>query len=134
MPGERRLTSIKALIENTLLKIVQPFVTTTTVANVPLVTKEQQTSLTLTSSVVSVTAASTLVLPANPNRKLLLIQRGTTAGRVFVKFGAVSATVTNGMLFRENAYFTLDQTNIYTGEINAISVGSPKVLYVTEGQ
>lgn len=103
------------------------------ITNVPLVTKEQLTSLTITSSLVSVSAASTLVLAANPNRKLLLIQRGTTVGRVFVKMSTGAATTTNGILFRENAYFSFRYPEIYTGEINAIAVGSNKILYVTEG-
>lgn len=97
-------------------------------------TKEQLTSLTITSSVVSVAASDTLVLAANVDRKFLLIQRGTTAGRVFVKFSAGAATTTNGVLFRENAYFEMPQDgNIYTGEIRAIAVGSSKLLYVSEG-
>lgn len=89
--------------------------------------------LTIVSSVVSVPNADTLVLSANLRRRFLLIQRGTTIGRVFVKFSAGAATTTNGMLFRENAYFSLSGDEVYTGEIRAISVGSSKVLYVTEG-
>lgn len=102
--------------------------------NNPVPTKEQLTGLTITSNVVTVGAADTLVLAANPNRKFLLIQRGTTIGRVFVKFSAGAATVTNGVLFREDIMFTMPfEGNIYTGEIRGISVGSSKILYVTEG-
>lgn len=90
--------------------------------------------LTISSSVVSVGAVDTLVLASNPRRRFLLIQRGTTVGRVFVKFSAGAATVTNGVLMRENAYLILTKEHIYTGEIRAIAVGSSKVLYVTEGQ
>lgn len=107
--------------------------TNTTITNNPLQINESLNTITLTSSVVTVAAADTLVLAANANRKFLLIQRGTTVGRVFVKFSAGAATVTNGVLFRENAYFSFNPNEIYTGEIRAISVGSSKILYVTEG-
>lgn len=86
----------------------------------------------ITSTVVSVSSVDTFVLAANPRRRGLIIQRGTTAGRVFVHFGSDPATFTNGMLFRENVYFQLAQPAIYTGEIRAITVGSNKLLYVTE--
>lgn len=83
-------------------------------------------------TVVPISNVDTLVLAANPRRRGLIIQRGTTAGRVFVHFGNTPATVTNGMLFRENAYFFLSQPEVYTGEIRAITVGSNKLLYITE--
>lgn len=134
-PLEVQLTDNPLTIDGTLAisSIGGTVTTSTTITNVPLVTKEQLTELTFTSSAVSVGAADTLVLPANPNRKFLMIQRGTTIGRVFVNFGAGAATATNGMLFRENAYFALPKDGYnYTGEIRAISVGSSKILYVTE--
>lgn len=128
MAGERRLTSFKQLIHDMLFHMQ--------IVNVPLVTKEQLTPITMTSTVVSVPNVDTLVLASNPNRKFLLIQRGTTVGRVFVHFSNTTATITNGMLFRENAYFMMPSTpsvDIYTGEIRAICTGSNKLLYVTEG-
>lgn len=135
-PLEVTLTDNPLTIDGTIaISSIGGIVTTsTTITNIPLRTKEDLTGLTITSSVITVTAADTLVLAANASRKFLLIQRGTTVGRVFVKFSSGAATATNGVLFRENAYFEMPQDgNIYTGEIRAIAVGSSKILYVTEG-
>lgn len=84
-------------------------------------------------SVVNVANVDTLVLSANPNRRYLTIRRGTTIGRVFVKFSAGAATETNGDLYRENQYEKFEGPYIHTGEIRAISKGSSKLLYITEG-
>lgn len=89
--------------------------------------------LTFTSGAVSVANVDTLIIPANPARKFLMLQRGTTVGRTFVKFGAGAATTTNGFLMRENTVFTFDQTGIDIREVRAITVGSNKLLYWTEG-
>lgn len=83
-------------------------------------------------TVVMVSNVDTFVLAANPLRRGLILQRGTTVGRVFVHFGNTAATSTNGMLMRENAYFERNFPMVYTGEIRAITVGSNKLLYITE--
>lgn len=93
----------------------------------------QAQELTFTTTLVTVGTVDTLVLAANPKRRYLLIQRGTTIGRVFMKLSAGAATVTNGLLMRENAYFEREYPYIYTGEVRAITVDSSKLLYVTEG-
>lgn len=93
----------------------------------------KQVEMTYISSVVSVSNVSTLVLNANQNRRYLHIRRGTTVGRVFVLLGSGTATVTNGILMRENQFMEDDPSSYYTGEVNAIAVGSSKILYVTEG-
>lgn len=86
----------------------------------------------ITTTVISVANVDTAVLAANPLRRGLIIQRGTTVGRVFLHFGSDPATTTNGILMRENAYFELEMPLKYTGAIRAITVGSNKILYVTE--
>lgn len=86
----------------------------------------------VSNTVVMVSNVDTFVLGANPLRRGLIIQRGTTVGRVFLHFGNTPATATNGLLMRENAYFEMHTPTIYQGEIRAITVGSNKLLYVTE--
>lgn len=105
----------------------------TFITNSPLDVQEHLQGLSFTTTTVSVTTASTLLLAANPDRKLLIVQRGNTIGSCHIKLGSGAATTSNGILLRENTIFTLDRRHIYTGEINAIAVATTKTVIVTEG-
>ena len=87
-------------------------------------------------TVVSVTTTSAVVLAANPERKYVLFRaQGAGTNRIYLKFAAVAATVTN-------AYELLDAAEreegvgtgkmIYTGEVRAITNSGSKDLYVEE--
>lgn len=135
--GERRLTSIKALIESMTLKLVQPFVTTTTITNNPVNIRNSPLALTTVSqTVVSATTVSSTLLAANSSRKFLRIknQDGGSA-KVYIRFGASAATTTNSLELLVGQIYS-ESTGlgdiVYTGEVRCISASGSVNVYVEE--
>lgn len=138
MSGERRLTSIKQLVNDMLLHTdITGIITIDDILNLnvdslPIVTITHKVgNVSYTSGAISVPNVDTLIIPANPDRKFLRLRRGTTVGRMFATFGA-AATTTNGILMRENQITEFKHELVDTREVRAISVGSSKILYWTE--
>lgn len=76
---------------------------------------------------VTVTTASTLLLPANVNRKGFVVQ--VSNGTVFVRLGSTSSTALYGYELPRKAIFEKDN---YTGDVAAVTALGSVTVYVTE--
>lgn len=81
-------------------------------------------------SSVSVGTPSTAVLAANANRQYAVIQNVSSAS-MFLGFGA-AAKNNNGFKLLANSSFTIDQTNLYKGAVNAISSAGAGTVVTVE--
>lgn len=91
---------------------------------------------TVTQNVLTITATSSTVLAANPNRKFFrLLNQQTGVTSVFIHFDATAATTSNGFELKDGQEYEEGigaGGMIYTGEIRAITASSTKSLYVEE--
>lgn len=108
--------------------------TEVTVTNNPLIIEEHPTALQYTSQGYMIQNFSVLVMPANANRKYLLLQNVSGSQEpVYFNF-KTPATLGNGISIKADESFEFPIGTIYTGVVTAISAtSSNKAIVITEG-
>lgn len=91
----------------------------------------------VTQTVISVGGASTTILAANPERKMVRIKHQSSGGSalIYIRFSASPATTTNALELSEGQTYEAGagfSGVIYTGEIRCISSGAARPVYVEE--
>lgn len=128
MSGERRLTSIKQLVNDMI------FNTSTTITNVPLHVQNDPIPVTVNTSYTSVSTSSVTILSANSSRKLVYIQNlSDSKDPVFINF-KTPATIGGGVSLVGGESYAFPENYTYTGEVTAISANvNVKIIVATEG-
>lgn len=79
----------------------------------------------------SVGTTSTTLFVANPNRKYAHIVNNS-GETIFIQY-SVAAALNQGIKLSAGSFFTIESTNLWLGEINAIGVMSNQLIDILEG-
>lgn len=80
---------------------------------------------------ISIGTNSTTLLAANPNRKYAHIFNNS-GQTIFIQY-SVSAALNQGVKITFGSFYTIESTNLWLGEINAIGVMSNQMIDILEG-
>lgn len=80
---------------------------------------------------VSVGTTSLLLIPANPLRKYAHVSNNSGES-IFIQFQS-SAALNQGIKIGPGGFYTLEVTNLYRGDINAIGLMAGQMIDIVEG-
>lgn len=80
---------------------------------------------------ISVGTSSTTLFVANPNRKYAHIVNNS-GETIFIQY-SVSAALNQGIKLSAGSFFTIESSNLWLGEINAIGLMAGQLIDILEG-